>query len=118
MQRRDWRVRVEDMKLSIERIQSYTEGIEFAAFAADQKTIDAVIRNFEIIGEAAVHIPGELEEQYAHLPIGDIRGMRNLLAHKYWDTDLEVVWDTVHNHLESLRNTLILVLLDDPAYDV
>lgn len=92
--------------------------MQLEEFAVDQKTIDAVIRNFEIIGEAAIHIPGELEEQYSHLPISEIRGMRNLLAHQYWDTDIEIVWDTIQNNLDPLRLTLILILRDDPAYDV
>jgi D-alanine-D-alanine ligase len=75
--------------------EQYIAGMDFAAFASDQKTIDAVVHNLEIIGEAARYIPPEIEQHYVSIPWVDIRGMRHRIAHGYFAVDLEVVWSTV-----------------------
>lgn len=95
MQSRDWKLRIEDMLEAAAYCRQYIAGMDFAAFASDQKTIDAVVHNLEIIGEAARYIPPEIEQHYVSIPWVDIRGMRHRIAHGYFAVDLEVVWSTV-----------------------
>jgi len=65
---RSWQLRIEDIHKSIRNIRSYTAGMSYPAWCADLKTIDAVVRNFEIIGEAANHIPAEIQSQFPDIP--------------------------------------------------
>ncbi len=71
------------------------------------KTVDAVIRNIEVIGEASSHLPIEVQEQYEDVPWGMIKGIRNILAHEYFGIDLEIVWKTVKEDLPILKKRLL-----------
>jgi uncharacterized protein with HEPN domain len=102
MQPREWRLPIEDMLEAAAHRRLYVADIDFAAFAADQKTIDAVVRNLEIIGEAARYIPPEIELRYAAVPWAYIRGMRHRIAHGYFAVDLGIVWNTATNSLNEL----------------
>src|SRR6056297_350626 len=75
---------------------------EFGAVPSRQKKVDAVIRNFEILGEAAAHVPEEIVFDYPDVPWQDIRDMRNLLAHEYFGVNEEIVWETIQKDLSSL----------------
>jgi uncharacterized protein with HEPN domain len=77
----DWRVRIDEMLEAIDKIGRYTAGFTFDTFIADEKTVDAVVRNFEIIGEAARHVPSEIVARYPQVPWSMMRGMRNLAIH-------------------------------------
>jgi len=68
---RNWKMRVEDILVCIGKIKTYTQSMTFEQFSADDKTVDAVIRNFEIIGEAASHIPLEIQDQYPPCMVRD-----------------------------------------------
>ena len=102
MPRRTWVERVEDIVSAIERIGEYTEALDFAAFAQDHKTIDAVVRNLEVIGEASHHVPEEIRQQSAEIPWREMRAMRNLISHAYFTVDVAVVWKTVRDDLPGL----------------
>lgn len=90
---------------AIERIHRYVDDLDEVAFLDDEKTQDAVIRNFEIIGEASnnikKHYP-EFASQHFELPLNFAYEMRNALAHGYFKVDLEIVWLTIHNNLPIL----------------
>lgn len=103
---RDWKLRVRDILTSIEKIQSYTSGINYDQFRADQKTVDAVIRNFEIIGEAAGYIPETIQEKYPELAWLEMRGMRNIMIHEYFGVSLPIIWHTITNDLNPLADGL------------
>lgn len=79
---RDWRLRVEDILDAIARIERYTANLSFDNFSADDRTIDAVLHNLEVIGEAARLIPDEIAKKYSPVPWEAMRGMRNILAHE------------------------------------
>ncbi len=111
---RTWRLRIEDMLEAIERIQSYAEGYTMESFAADQKTTDAIIRNFEILGEAAYHVPKDLKKQYPEIPWTNVSGMRHVLIHEYSGVDIEVVWKTIARRLPDLQSQLKKILADRP----
>lgn len=110
---RGWRIRVQDILGSIARIERYIAEITFEDFTSDDKTIDAVIRNLEIIGEAANHVPVYVQEQYPEIPWKQAREMRNVLIHGYFGIDLSIVWRTVHHNLPPLAAQLQQILNDD-----
>lgn len=109
---RDWTMRIRDILDSIDRVQRYTAGMTFEAFCADDKTIDAVVRNFEIIGEAARHIPPDIEARYPHVPWVEMRGMRNLLIHEYFGVSLSILWHTLTHNVPPLP-PLLQTILDE-----
>lgn len=111
---RHWRARVEDILDAIARIQRYTEGMDSDAFAKDQKTIDAVVRNLEIIGEASRHIPNEIQNRYPALPWSEMRSMRNLLSHAYFLVDVGILWKTVRDDLGPIAPSLRQILDENP----
>lgn len=100
---REWRLRVEDILEAIARIERYVEGLTFEQFQADQKTVDAVIRNLEVIGEAVRHLAGQRESLPTGIPWEDIAGMRNVLIHAYFGVDLKIVWHTIVEDLPELK---------------
>ena len=96
---------------SIGLIQSYTEGYNLSDFLSDRKTQDAVVRNLEIIGQALKDFGVEaLTAEHPKMPWREIAGMRNVLAHEYLGVDTVMVWETVENHLEILRQTLETII--------
>jgi uncharacterized protein with HEPN domain len=99
---RNWKMRAQDIINCVEKIGIYTRGMSFEQFQADDKTVDAVIRNFEIIGEAAGHIPLEIQEKYSDLAWLEMRGMRNIMAHEYFGVSLPIIWRTIVRDLPSL----------------
>jgi uncharacterized protein with HEPN domain len=107
---RDPTVRIYDIVEAIERIEKYTEGMTFEHFRHNSLVVDAVVRNLEVIGEAAARIPdGYLPDT---IPINSMRGMRNLLIHEYFNISLQIVWETLQNDLPQLRRNLESFLKD------
>jgi uncharacterized protein with HEPN domain len=88
---RDWKFRIEDILESIAKVERYTAGMTFDTFTADEKTIDAVVRNFTIIGEAARYMPQEIEARYPYLPWNEMRGMRNIVVHEYFGVSFSIL---------------------------
>ena len=104
---RDWRLRVEDILDAAGRIDEYIVGLDFARFQADRKTVDAVLRNLEVIGEAAGHLSRAQAEIPCDIPWADVAGMRNILIHEYFGVDLGIVWQTIAADLPPLRAKLL-----------
>ncbi len=95
---------------AIERIERYTEDLDEVGFLQDEKTQDAVIRNFEVIGEASNNIKCHhplFVEQHPELPLNFAYEMRNALAHGYFKIDFEIVWKTIHNDLPELHQKIV-----------
>ena len=113
MRRRKWKFFVADMLDSIRRILEYTQGFTYESFAADQRTADAVIHNFVILGEAVSHIPPEVEARHMEVPWTLIRGMRNVVVHDYPSVRLDVIWDTLQRDLLPLIAPLEAILLSE-----
>jgi uncharacterized protein with HEPN domain len=99
---RNWKMRVEDILACVEKAQAYTSGMTFEQFRADGKTVDAVLRNLEVIGEAAGHVPLEIQEKHPELAWFEMRGMRNIMAHEYFGVSLSIVWRALEDDLPAL----------------
>jgi len=108
--RRRWKFRLRHMLEAINKTLDYTRGMTFNQFRADTRTVDAVARNLLVLGEAARHIPLEVEIRYPRVPWRNIRAMRNVLAHNYERVDLVIIWDTVQRDLPPLVPLLEEVL--------
>jgi len=97
------RLYLEDILTSISRIEEYTEGLSFENFKKDQKTLDAVVRNLEIIGEAARNIPESFSEKHGKLPWREMVSMRNKVIHEYFGIDISILWQTIKEDLPGLK---------------
>jgi uncharacterized protein with HEPN domain len=91
---------------SIGNIAQYTSGMSFQDFLKDTRTRDAVVRNLEVMGEAARRIPDDIRERYPEIPWAQIVGLRNRLIHGYFLVDYGIVWEIVQNELPQLRRRL------------
>ena len=96
---RDSSLYLEDIALSISKVQEYIQGLDFQNFKWDYKTVDAVIRNFEIIGEASKNVPQKLKNKYTHIPWEEMYSLRNRISHEYFGIDYEILWDIATKHL-------------------
>jgi len=100
--RRDWKILVTDILEAITTINEYTEGMAFEAFKSDSRTVDAVIRNLTVIGEAASHVPEDIVLANPGIPWRDMRDMRNFVVHEYFGISNRIIWDTLQNNLPPL----------------
>jgi uncharacterized protein with HEPN domain len=91
-----------DMKEAAEKILKYTKGLSFEDFLTDDKTIDAVVRNFEIIGEASLRIDEDFRLENPQIEWKKLRGFRNRIVHDYFGIDYEIVWSILSEDLEEL----------------
>jgi uncharacterized protein with HEPN domain len=104
---------LEDILESISKIRQYTNGMNFEIFCADSKTIDAVIRNFEIIGEAANRLPDSIKDKYHTVDWFRIRGFRNRIVHDYMGIDYQTVWLIKENYLDQLEVQIRNILTEN-----
>jgi len=106
MSHRRWKFRVQVMLDAIRKIDRYTEKMALEDFVKDEKTIDAVIRQITVIGEAASHIPEDIASIAPTIPWPEIRGMRNVVVHEYFGVNNLILWKTVTNNLPDLLSEL------------
>lgn len=105
-QKREWRFYVQDMIGFAEKCLTYTENMDQTGFVASGITYDAVLRNLELIGEAATQIPEDIREKYPAVPWRMIIATRNRLIHGYLGIDDDIVWSIVQDELPSLVSEL------------
>ncbi len=100
---RDYLLYVKDILSAINSIENFTKGMKFEEFCADDKTSSAVIRKFEIIGEAVKNLPDEIRRCYPNVPWKEMAGMRDRLIHFYFGIDDNIVWTTIRNRLPEVK---------------
>lgn len=110
MRNRPAELYLQDICDSAEAIQSYVQGLSFQTFSQDRMRSAAVIREFEIIGEAVGKLPDELKSRFPDIPWREIRDFRNLLIHEYFGVDLEIVWDAIGAELPALLSAARSIL--------
>ena len=101
--RRDWRLYADDIVEACGKVRRFIGGMTYEAFVADDRTLDAVIWNIEVIGEAAKKLPDDIIDKAPEVEWRKVRGMRNVLAHAYFGLDTKVVWSTATTKLDELE---------------
>ena len=106
---------LEDMLQSMDRIEEYLSNLDFKKFKQTYLVVDAIIRNFEIIGEASKNIPTDIQEKYPEIPWRKMYGLRNLIAHEYFGIDYEMIWEIARKNLPQNRIDLIEIIRKENA---
>jgi uncharacterized protein with HEPN domain len=104
--RRDASLRLQDIVDAIDRILEYTRSHSLESFKADPRTVDAVVRNLEVIGEAARHLDAETAAQLPDLPWRELQAMRNVLIHEYFGISVAIIWETITRDLGPVREAI------------
>jgi len=110
MSKRPIELLLNDINLAIDRIEQYIKNLSFDAFSEDQKSVDAVVRNLEIIGEAANRLPDEFKEKYSKIEWYKVVGLRHRIVHEYFGIDLEIIWQILHKDLPELKQKIMQIL--------
>lgn len=110
---RGWGQRIQDMLDALEHIERHCSGLSFEEFQADLKSLQAVLYNIAVIGEAAGSLPDDLRLRHPEVPWRDMRNMRNVLIHVYFGVDPKRVWDVATRRVGELRSQLAQVLAEE-----
>lgn len=102
-----------DILEAVQRITAYVDQMSYEEFLDDLKTQDAVIRNLEIIGEAAKHVSNPIRQKAPNIPWSSLAGMRNKLIHQYFGVNLDIVWNVVREDLAELVTAVNHILAND-----
>lgn len=110
MSERSPKLLLQDILVRIERIEEYVAGMSSHDLQTDKKTLDAVVRNFEVIGEAASQLPTRFRARYDFVEWRGVINFRNVMIHDYFEVDPELVWDTIENNLPVVKRQIRSIL--------
>lgn len=108
---RDYELYIEDILNAIKKIKRYTHKISFKNFCKDEKTVDAVIRNFEVIGEAVRQLSPDIKSKHPEIEWKVMINFRNVIIHEYFGIDLEIMWDIIETKLNILEKKIRNIFL-------
>lgn len=97
---------LDDILTALSEVEEFTRGMDYETFSEDKKTINAVIRSLEVLGEAAKRIPTSFRQKHPDLPWSKMAGMRDVLIHDYMGVDLKTVWKVAQERLPELKPSL------------
>ena len=103
---RDPALLLEDIETALGRIDRYLSGFDREKFLGDERTVDAVVRNLEIIGEAVRWLPPQFKETHAFIPWNKIAGLRNRIVHDYFGLDLQIIWEVLQTSFPGFKEQL------------
>jgi uncharacterized protein with HEPN domain len=106
-------VYLNDIHESINKIDTYTQGIEFDSFCFNEMMFDAVIRNLEIMGEASRNLPDELKSKYPEIPWRQMIGVRNILIHEYFGIDNTIIWEIIKKNLPEIKPLILKAIQEE-----
>ena len=109
MSRRSVDLLIEDLWEAVEKVERYTHGFDHDRFIQDEKTIDSVVRNFEIIGEAAGKLPPAFRDSHPDIPWNKIIGLRHRIVHDYFDIDVEIIWHILKMDIPLFKQNLLRI---------
>jgi len=109
---RDYSLYLSDILKAFEAIETFVEGQSIEDFKKDDKTSSAVIRKFEIIGEAAKQIPDNIKNEYPSIPWREMAGMRDKLIHFYFGVNYELLWQTIKKRIPKIKPVITQILQD------
>lgn len=112
---RSYLLYLEDILKSAAKVSRYTDGMSFEDFLADERTFDAVVRNLEIIGEAAKNVPEEVRARYPDIEWRKIAGLRDILSHTYFKVSEAILWDVVQNRVPLLAEKVKQILENESS---
>ncbi len=110
--RRQYEDYLNDMREALSSIEEFVGGMTFDEFERDAKTRFAVIRAFEVLGEAAKKVPETVRERYPEIPRKEMTGMRNKLIHEYFAVDTKVLWKTIRTDIPQMRDAIRRLMPD------
>ena len=110
MHKREWKFFIFDISDSVDKIIRFVGNLLKSEFFSDDKTFDAVMRNLEIIGEAAKKIPPDVKELFPEIAWKKISGLRDIVVHEYFGIDEDIIWDVIENKIPELKENIVKII--------
>lgn len=108
--KRDYKLYLKDILSAMESIQMFVKGMNYEEFIDDDKTTSAVIRKFEIIGEATKQVPDDIKQKYPEIPWKEMAGMRDRIIHFYFGVDYKLVWESIKKRIPEVKPLINKIL--------
>lgn len=107
MIKRTYRLYLNDIIQAMNKIEKYSQSLDYDSFVNNDMVVDAVLRNIEVIGEAATQIPENIKQKYFHIPWKRIIGLRNIVIHEYFGVDLDNIWKIVTENIPETKPQIL-----------
>lgn len=109
-QKRDYLFYLEDIEDAMRHVFEFTRDFDFRKFKSTRLVVDAVIRNFEIMGEASKNIPDDIKQKYPEMPWSNIYRLRNIISHDYFGIDYEIIWKIISEYLPKNHKQILTII--------